>query len=103
VVSVLLPMAAARVMSRTAFKGMLPGALMREPMAVISPLLVPVPVAVMVTLRPASMAEATGVVVLVRLSCELWLVPTLALMVQPPQPAPVSGLALFKRLRLGSR
>ena len=56
VVSLLLPVAAASVMSRTAFSVMWPGALMRAPMAVMSPLSAPVPVAVMVTLRPASMA-----------------------------------------------
>ena len=59
------------------------------------------PAAVMVTLRPASMAEAAGVVVLVTLSNRLWLAPTLARMLHPPQPAPVSGLAISDRL-LGS-
>ena len=97
-------MAAASVMSRTAFSVMWPGALMRAPMAVMSPLSAPVPVAVMVTLRPASMAEAAGVVVLVLVlvlvtpSNRLWLAPTLALMDPPPQPAPVIGLAMLERL-----
>ena len=100
-VSLVLPMAAASVMSRTACSVIWPGALMRAPMAVmspLSPLSAPVPVAVMVTLRPASMAEAAGVVVLVTFSNRLWLAPTLALMDQPPQPAPVTGLAMLDRL-----
>ena len=93
-VSLLVPMAAARVMSRAARSVASPPALRRAPSRVMSPASAPVPLAVMLKLRPVVMAGPTGVLVLVRLSKLELLAPMLALKVQPPVALPSTTLGM---------
>ena len=79
---------------------MSPPALSLAATRLMSPVSGPVPVALMLRLRPASMAELTGVLVLVRLSKLLLLLPMDALSVQPPQPLPVSGSGALRMASL---
>ena len=79
----LVPMAAARVMSRVARRVASPPALTRAPSRVMSPWSAPVPLALMLRLRPVVMAAPTGVLVLVRLSKLELLAPMLALSMRP--------------------